>query len=102
MARHLALVAVVVGDYDEAIEFYTDVLGFTVVEDSPRENGKRWVVVAPSRSRGAALLLARAATPEQLSRVGNQTGSRVFLFLHTDDFDADYARLKAKGVRFTE
>lgn len=100
--RHLALVALVIPDYDEAIEYYTKVLGFTLVEDEPREPGKRWVVVAPSEERGAKLLLARAAKPEQLSRVGNQTGGRVFLFLHTDDFDGDYRRYKAAGVHFTE
>ncbi|MEO5569261.1 MAG: VOC family protein [Gemmatimonadaceae bacterium] len=100
--KHLALVALVVADYDEAIEYYTETLGFTLVEDDPREAGKRWVVVAPAPDRGAALLLARAAKPEQLSRVGNQTGGRVFLFLHTDDFDGDHARFKAAGVRFTE
>ena len=99
---HLALVALVVPDYDEAIEYYTKTLGFTLMEDEPREPGKRWVVVAPSRDRGAKLLLARAAKPEQLSRVGNQTGGRVFLFLHTDDFDGDYQRYKAAGVRFIE
>jgi catechol 2,3-dioxygenase-like lactoylglutathione lyase family enzyme len=100
--KHLALVAIVVPDYDEAIDYYTQALGFTLVEDEPREAGKRWVVVAPSRERGAMLLLARAATPEQLSRVGNQTGGRVFLFMHTDDFDGDYARYKEAGVDFTE
>ena len=100
--KHLALIALVVPDYDEAIEYYTNTLGFTLVEDEPREAGKRWVVVAPSRDRGALLLLARAATSEQLSRVGNQTGGRVFLFLHTDDFDGDYARYRAAGVEFTE
>jgi catechol 2,3-dioxygenase-like lactoylglutathione lyase family enzyme len=100
--KHLAIIALVVADYDEAIEYYTSILGFTLLEDEPREAGKRWVVVAPSRERGAALLLARAAKPEQLSRVGNQTGGRVFLFLHTDDFDGDYRRFKAAGVEFTE
>ena len=100
--KHLAIIALVVADYDEAIDYYTNVLGFALVEDEPREAGKRWVVVAPSRERGAALLLARAAQPEQLSRVGNQTGGRVFLFLHTDDFDGDYGRFKAAGVQFTE
>ena len=100
--KHLALIALVVPDYDEAIEYYTNTLGFTLVEDEPREAGKRWVVVAPSRDRGGLLLLARAATSEQLSRVGNQTGGRVFLFLHTDDFDGDYALYKAAGVEFTE
>ena len=102
MPSHLAHVSLVVSDYDEAIDFFTDSLGFTLVEDTPLEAGKRWVIVAPSPERGASLLLARAAKPEQLSRVGNQTGGRVFLFLHTDDFDADYARMKSRGVRFIE
>ena len=100
--KHLALIALVIPDYDEAIEYYTKVLGFTLVEDEPREPGKRWVVVAPSPDRGAKLLLARAAKPEQVARIGDQTGGRVFLFLHTDDFDGDYARYLAAGVEFTE
>ena len=100
--KHLALIALVVPDYDEAIEYYTKSLGFTLLEDEPREPGKRWVVVAPSADRGAKILLARAATAEQLSRVGNQTGGRVFLFLHTDDFDGDYRRYREAGVEFTE
>ena len=99
---HLALIALVVPDYDEAIEYYTRTLGFTLVDDEPREAGKRWVVVAPSADQGAKLLLARAANPEQSSRVGNQTGGRVFLFLHTAEFDRDYARYRAAGVEFTE
>ena len=102
MKHSLAHVAIVVRDYDEAIAFYTDVLGFALVEDTPREPGKRWVVVAPrgSGSGGASLLLARAATPEQERFIGNQSGGRVFLFLHTDDFARDHARLAKAGVRF--
>jgi catechol 2,3-dioxygenase-like lactoylglutathione lyase family enzyme len=96
------LISLVIPDYDEAIMYYTGTLGFTLLEDEPREAGKRWVVVAPSAEHGAKILLARAANPEQLSRVGNQTGGRVFLFLHTDDFDGDYARYRAAGVEFTE
>ena len=94
-------VALVVRDYDEAIAFYTDTLGFTLVEDTyqPAQD-KRWVGVAPAGSSGASLLLARATTPEQASRIGNQTGGRVFLFLHTDDFRRDYERLTAAGVHF--
>lgn len=103
MTQNLAHVAIVVRDYDEAISWYTQKLGFALVEDSPRENGKRFVRVAPAASeRGASLLLARAATPEQESRVGNQTGGRVFLFLHTDDFDRDHAGMQARGVHFIE
>lgn len=99
--RSLAHVALVVRDYDEAIAFYTRALNFELVEDTPRGPGKRWVVVAPSRG-GASLLLAKAANDEQASRIGNQTGGRVFLFLHTDDFERDYAALRAYGVRFIE
>jgi len=100
-ARRIAQVALVVRDYDEAIRFFTRALGFELLEDSPRPDGKRWVLVAPPGG-GAALLLARAATPEQQRAVGNQTGSRVFLFLATDDFERDYRRMTAHGVRFTE
>ena len=94
-------VAIVVRDYDEAIEFYTKTLGFTLVEDTYQpEQDKRWVVVAPPGSHGTSLLLARASTPEQTPFVGNQTGGRVFLFLNTDDFQRDYATLVARGVVF--
>ena len=94
-------VAIVVRDYDEAIEFYTKKLGFTLVEDTYQpEQDKRWVVVAPPGSHGTSLLLARASTPEQTQFVGNQTGGRVFLFLNTDDFQRDYAALVARGVVF--
>jgi len=95
-------VALVVRDYDEAIRFFTQSLGFTLVEDTPRGGGKRWVRVAPSDGPGTELLLAQAATPGQQDAVGNQTGGRVFLFLRTDDFERDYARMKSHGVRFTE
>ncbi len=102
MARSIAMVALLVRDYDEAIAFFTTALRFAVVEDTPLDAGKRWVVVAPPDGQGAGLLLARAATPEQLASVGNQTGGRVFLFLHTDDFWADYRHMLAHGVRFAE
>lgn len=102
MKRTLTLVALLVRDYDEAIAFFTESLGFTLVEDSPRERGKRWVVVAPPGSSGAGLLLARAATPEQAAAVGNQTGGRVFLFLCTDNFARDHKEFTARGVRFLE
>ena len=103
MPRHLAHIALVVRDYDEAIAWYTGALGFTLVEDSPREGGKRWVLVAPSGAPGAAaLLLARAATPEQVARIGDQAGGRVFLFLHTSDFHRDHAAMRSRGVRFVE
>ncbi|HET7528387.1 MAG TPA: VOC family protein [Burkholderiaceae bacterium] len=101
MKQSIALVSLVVPEYGDALAFYVDVLGFELIEDAfvPEQN-KRWVVVAPRGSTGCRLLLARASTPEQASRIGNQTGGRVFLFLHTDDFERDYAILKAKGVEF--
>jgi len=101
MTQHLGLVSVVVRDYDEAIDFYVGKLGFTLVEDQPvPDQNKRWVVVAPPGAVESRVLLARAANPEQLSRVGNQTGGRVFLFLHTDDFESDYATYSSRGVIF--
>jgi len=102
MTQSLALISFLVRDYDEAIAFFTDALRFTLVEDTPLGGGKRWVRVAPSGSNGAALLLARAATAEQLAHVGDQTGGRVFLFLHTSDFWNDYKFMQSRGVRFTE
>jgi catechol 2,3-dioxygenase-like lactoylglutathione lyase family enzyme len=101
MSRRISEVALLVRDYDEAIRFFTEALGFDLLEDSPREPGKRWVRVGPPGS-GMALLLARAATPEQVAAVGRQTGGRVFLFLETDDFERDYRRMRAQGVRFLE
>jgi len=99
--QRLSLIAVVVRDYDEAIAFYTGVVGFRLVEDTSQADGKRWVVVAPPGADGqTGLLLARAANATQAARVGDQTGGRVFLFLHTDDFARDHARLTANGVRF--
>ena len=101
MAQSIAAVALVVADYDEAIAFFTRRLGFALVEDTPVAPGKRWVVVRPAGG-GTALLLARAATPEQVVRVGDQTGGRVFLFLRTDDFWRDYAAFRDRGVRFID
>src|SRR5258708_38608988 len=86
MKQTLGYVAVVVRDYDEALAFFTRTLNFRVIEDTRLSDEKRWVLIAPPGSQGTSLLLARAATPEQASRIGNQTGGRVFLFLHTDDF----------------
>jgi catechol 2,3-dioxygenase-like lactoylglutathione lyase family enzyme len=100
--RRLASMALVVRDYDEAIDFYTRVMRFKLVEDTPMSATKRWVVVAPGNDTDTTLLLAKAATPEQQAAIGNQTGGRVFLFLHTDSFDADVAHLRAHGVRFAE
>jgi catechol 2,3-dioxygenase-like lactoylglutathione lyase family enzyme len=99
--QQLGLIALVVRDYDEAIDFFVGTLGFTLIEDSPvPAQAKRWVVVAPRGGGGSQLLLARAASPDQESRVGNQTGGRVFLFLYTDDFWRDYTAYTAKGVTF--
>ena len=101
MRQSIVHVALVVSDYDEAIEFYTKKLHFTLLEDTYQpEQNKRWVVVAPPGAREGRLLLARAVGDEQVSRVGNQTGGRVFLFLNTDDFWRDYRNLVAKGVVF--
>lgn len=98
MNQRIALVTLVVADYDEAIAFYTEKLGFQLVEDTSLSPQKRWVRVAPCGLAGAELLLARAATPEQAHCIGNQTGGRVALFLYTDNLARDYARLQAQGV----
>ena len=100
MKQQIASIALVVKDYDEAIAFYTQKLGFVLIEDTVLSETKRWVMVAPKDSAGCRLLLAKAATEEQLSRVGNQTGGRVFLFLHTDDFWRDYNNYTSQGISF--
>ena len=101
MKQSIAQVALVVQDYDAAIEFYVGRLGFTLIEDTPVESqNKRWVIVAPPGSTESRLLLARAVGEAQAARVGNQTGGRVFLFLYTDDFWRDYRSYQARGVRF--
>jgi len=101
MTQAIGQIAIVVRDYDEALAFYVAVLGFQVIEDTRvHEQDKRWVVVAPPGLNTARLLLARAVGDEQLSRIGNQTGGRVFLFLYTDDFWRDFHSYKAKGVVF--
>lgn len=100
MKQQLAHVAIVVEDYDEAIIFYTQKLGFNLIEDTVLSETKRWVLVAPPGTNGCKLLLAQAATDEQKNRIGNQTGGRVFLFLHTDDFWRDYNNYVEKGIRF--
>lgn len=97
--QHLAYVAIVVDDYDKAISFYTEKLNFTLVEDTVLTETKRWVLVSPPGSNGCSLLLAKAANDEQQSRIGNQTGGRVFLFLYTDNFKSDYENLVAKGIK---
>ncbi|MFN4256066.1 MAG: VOC family protein [Saprospiraceae bacterium] len=100
MPQHIAHLTLVVDDYDEAIQFYTQKLGFALLEDTPLSETKRWVRVAPNGSAGCCLLLAKAANDAQKSRVGDQTGGRVFLFLYTDDFWRDYHAMLANGIRF--
>ena len=96
--QRIAQISLVVADYDEAIDFYTRKLGFQLLEDTVLTESKRWVVVAPTGDPGCALLLAKASGEEQASRVGNQTGGRVFLFLYTDDFERDYNNLLSQGI----
>ena len=100
MKQSIAHIALVVTDYDEAIKFYVEKLDFVLLEDTPQSETKRWIKVAPRGAEECCLLLAKAASDEQTSRVGNQTGGRVFLFLQTDDFWRDYEKYKAKGVNF--
>ncbi|HUQ18921.1 MAG TPA: VOC family protein [Gemmatimonadaceae bacterium] len=101
MKHSIVHIALVVRDYDEAIAWYTQTLGFTLIDDTYQpEQDKRWVIVAPAGSSGTTLLLARASTPEQEKFIGNQAGGRVFLFLSTDDFYRDYNRLLEAGVKF--
>ncbi len=102
MKQHLAHIAVVVRDYDEAIAYYTNTLGFTLIEDTILSETKRWVMVQPTGAEnGCMLLLAKAATPDQEKHIGYQTGGRVFLFLYTDDFYRDFNHYTSKGVAFT-
>ena len=98
MKQSIAHIALVVNDYDEAITFYTQKLHFTLLEDTILSDTKRWVIIAPPGSQGCSLLLARAATSVQQSRIGNQTGGRVFLFLYTDDFERDYQNLLTQQI----
>lgn len=100
MKQYIAQFALVVKDYDEAIDFYTQKLNFELVEDTKQSEEKRWVVVKPKGATETAILLAKAANAEQESRVGNQTGGRVFLFLYTDNFWRDYNEMQAKGIKF--
>ncbi|SFS19821.1 Catechol 2,3-dioxygenase [Dyella sp. OK004] len=102
MKQHIGGLALVVADYDEAIAWYTRVLGFELLEDTKLGEDKRWVLLAPPGSQETRLLLAKAATSEQQASVGNQAGGRVFLFLHTDDFWRDYRRMQAAGAVFCE
>ncbi len=102
MTQAIAHISLLVREYDEAIAFYTQVLRFQLVEDTPRGGGKRWVIVAPPGSTGCSLLLAQAKNEDERRNVGRQSGGRVFLFLHTDDFQGDYTEMKSRGVRFLE
>jgi catechol 2,3-dioxygenase-like lactoylglutathione lyase family enzyme len=101
MKQQLAHIALVVKDYDEAIEFYTKKLNFILLEDTPQSETKRWVLVAPPGATECSLLLAKGVGDEQQSRIGNQTGGRVFLFLRTDDFWRDYKSMQEEGIKFT-
>jgi catechol 2,3-dioxygenase-like lactoylglutathione lyase family enzyme len=102
MSQHISSLALVVRDYDEAIAYYTGVLGFELLEDTVMDGGKRWVRVAPRGATETSLLLAVARDDEQRAAIGRQAGGRVFLFLHTDDFARDHAAMKSRGVRFVE
>ena len=102
MQQYLAGISLVVNDYDEAIDFYTRKLSFTLLEDTRMSDTKRWVVIAPPGSTGCTLLLAKAANDAQKAVLGNQTGGRVFLFLHTDNFDRDYNQMQEAGIEFIE
>jgi catechol 2,3-dioxygenase-like lactoylglutathione lyase family enzyme len=99
MKQRLVQITLVVDDYDDAIRFYTEVLNFQLVEDTKLSEVKRWVVISPPGSTECRLLFAKASNDEQKSRIGNQTGGRVFLFLHTDNFNRDFENLKLKGVK---
>ena len=100
MTQRISQLSLLVSDYDEAINFYVKKLGFEIIEDSVLDAAKRWVLIAPKNSSGPSLLLAKAANDEQKSRIGNQTGGRVFLFLHTDDLQRDYKNMRANNIIF--
>lgn len=102
MHQSIGAVTVLVADYDEAIDWYASMLGFVLCEDRQMADGKRWVRVAPPGTTGTSMLLALAVTEAQRTRIGDQTGGRVGFFLHTDDFERDYAAMAARGVRFVE
>ena len=102
MLQKIGYVSLLVRDYDEAIAYFTQMLMFELVADAPLPDGRRWVLVAPPGSSETRILLAKAATPEQSARIGDQAGGRVLLFLHTDDFWRDYDDMKWRGVRFLE
>jgi len=100
MKQRIAHIALVVDDYDEAIQFYTEKLNFVLLEDTVLSETKRWILIAPKDAAECCLLLAKAATDEQKTRIGNQTGGRVFLFLYTDNFSRDYKAMQEKGISF--
>ena len=100
MKQSLAYIALLVNDYDEAIDYYTSILHFKLIQDIPMEEGKRWVLIGPSEGSGSQILLARAVNEVQTQAVGHQSGGRVFLFLYTDDFYRDYDSMISKGVEF--
>lgn len=102
MKQNIAHIALVVEDYDEAIKFYTEDLHFNLLEDTVLPETKRWVLLSPKGSKGCCLLLAKAANEKQKSRIGNQTGGRVFLFLHTDNFQRDYQNLLDKRIKIVK
>jgi catechol 2,3-dioxygenase-like lactoylglutathione lyase family enzyme len=102
MKQHLARIAILVHDYDEAIAFFVQKMGFTLLEDTPRSTTKRWVAVAPPGQPQCSLLLAKAKDEEQAQYIGKQGGGRVFLFLHTDDIQRDYEQYRAAGIHFEE
>lgn len=102
MSFTIGSIALLVDDYDAAIDFYVGAVGLSLLEDTDQGGGRRWVVVGPGTGAGTRLLIAKADTPEQVARVGDQTGGRVGFFLHTDDFAADHARMLSSGVRFLE
>lgn len=102
MSKFISAVTLVVADYDAGIAFYVGKLGFDLIEDTRLSDTKRWVLVAPKGARECRLLLAKSATAEQSAAIGNQTGGRVFLFLETDDFDAEYQRMQSAGINFLE
>jgi len=103
LAQRIALTSLVVADYDEAIDFFINKLGFQLIADEPiPEEGKRWVVVSPSQTAGAQLVLAQAKNEAERSSIGNQSGGRVTMFLHTDDFWLDHKTYTANGIEFTE
>lgn len=98
----LGMLTILVDEYDRGIEYFTNSLGFSLIEDTPLSPEKRWVVVAPDKNNGARILLAKASTPAQTAAIGNQTGERVSLFLYTNDFNTDYSMMLGKGIDFIE